>query len=584
MRTIRGREGLQGLATRRTAPYSLPIMTATTATTRLQELLKRPEPALVLGAHDALSAKLAQEAGFDAIWASGFGISATNAMPDANILTMSETLEAVRRMSAAVRIPVIADCDNGFGNAINVMRTVAEYEQAGVAGICIEDNIFPKRCSFYAGVQRELVPIDEHARKIQAAKAARQNTDFVIIARTEAFIAGWGKHEALCRAHAYAEAGADAILIHSKAATFDEELKDFAASWDRPCPLVSVPTTYADITAHDLATAGFQLVIFANQTLRAAVTGMRNALATLKQEGRPAAVDEQIVTLPEIYDLVGVPDLQANEKKFLVPGGHEVTAIIIAAGFEEDLLPLIEDRPKAMLEIKGKTILERQIQALNECGVKDIVVVRGYHKEQINLPNIRYYDNDRFRETGELASLFLAETEMTGRFLFLYSDILLDPSILEKLLKSQADISIVVDRAWNDHEPGQAEVRTKQPDLVVTHQPPKTGYRYLPTAEPTTLAQIGQHITQQAADGEFIGLAMFSASGAQVLRTTYQELQTISVARRFHEASSLETAAFTDMLRELINREHDIACVDIYKGWLEIDTFEDYRRAWAKIH
>ncbi len=584
MRTIRGREGLQGLATRRTAPYSLPIMTATTATTRLQELLKRPEPALVLGAHDALSAKLAQEAGFDAIWASGFGISATNAMPDANILTMSETLEAVRRMSAAVRIPVIADCDNGFGNAINVMRTVAEYEQAGVAGICIEDNIFPKRCSFYAGVQRELVPIDEHARKIQAAKAARQNTDFVIIARTEAFIAGWGKHEALCRAHAYAEAGADAILIHSKAATFDEELKDFAASWDRPCPLVSVPTTYADITAHDLATAGFQLVIFANQTLRAAVTGMRNALATLKQEGRPAAVDEQIVTLPEIYDLVGVPDLQANEKKFLVPGGHEVTAIIIAAGFEEDLLPLIEDRPKAMLEIKGKTILERQIQALNECGVKDIVVVRGYHKEQINLPNIRYYDNDRFRETGELASLFLAETEMTGRFLFLYSDILLDPSILEKLLKSQADISIVVDRAWNDHEPGQAEVRTKQPDLVVTHQPPKTGYRYLPTAEPTTLAQIGQHITQQDADGEFIGLAMFSASGAQVLRTTYQELQTISVARRFHEASSLETAAFTDMLRELINREHDIACVDIYKGWLEIDTFEDYRRAWAKIH
>ena len=555
-----------------------------TATTRLRELLKQPGPALVLGAHDALSARLAQEADFDAIWASGFGISAVNAVPDANILTMSETLEAVRRMSAAVSIPVIADCDNGFGNAINVIRTVAEYEHAGAAGICIEDNIFPKRCSFYAGVQRELVPIDEHARKIQAATATRQNADFVIIARTEAFIAGWGKQEALSRAHAYAEAGADAILIHSKAATFDEELRDFAASWDVPCPLVAVPTTYADITAQDLAAAGFQFVIFANQTLRAAVTGMRSALATLKQEGRPAAVDKQIVTLPEIYDLVGVPALQANEKKFLVPGGHEVTAIIIAAGFEEELLPLIEDRPKAMLEIKGKTILERQIQALNECGVKDVVVVRGYHKEQINLPNIRYYDNDRFRETGELSSLFLAETEMTGRFLFLYSDILLDPSILEKLLKSQAAISIVVDRAWNDHEPGQAEVRTKNPDLVVTHQPPKTGYRYLPTAEATTLTQIGQHIAPQAADGEFIGLAMFSASGARILRTTYQELQTARSARRFHEASTLETAAFTDMLQELIDHKHDIACVDIYKGWLEIDTFEDYRRAWAKIH
>ncbi len=574
-------EDLQGLATRRTAPYSLSTMTATA---RLQELLKQPGPALVLGAHDALSARLAQQAGFDAIWASGFGISATNALPDANILTMSETLEAVRRMSAAVSIPVIADCDNGFGNAINVMRTVTEYEQAGAAGLCIEDNIFPKRCSFYAGVQRELVPIDEHARKIQAATAARQNADFVIIARTEAFIAGWGKDEALRRARAYVEAGADAILIHSKAATFDEELRDFAASWDMPCPLVSVPTTYAEITAHDLAAAGFQFVIFANQTLRAAVTGMRSALATLKREGRPAAVDEQIVTLPEIYDLVGVPDLQANEKKFLVPGGHKVTAIIIAAGFEQDLLPLIEDRPKAMLEIKGKTILERQIQVLNECGVKDIVVVRGYHKEQINLPNIRYYDNDRFRETGELASLFLAEVEMTGRFLFLYSDILLDPSILEKLLKSPADISIVVDRAWNDHEPGPAEGRRKKPDLVVTHRPPETGYRYLPTAETTTLTQIGQHIAPQDADGEFIGLAMFSASGAQVLRTTYQALQTCNATQRFHEASSLETAAFTDMLQELIDRNHDIAGVDIYKGWLEIDTFEDYRRAWAKIH
>ena len=558
-------------------------MTAVPVTTQLQTLLKRSGPALILGAHDALSAKLAEEAGFDAIWASGFCISAVNALPDANILTMSETLDAVRRMSDAVNIPVLADCDNGFGNAINVMRTVAEYERAGAAGICIEDNIFPKRCSFYAGVQRELVSIEEHARKIQAAKAARRDPDFVIIARTEAFIAGWGKQEALSRAHAYADAGADAILIHSKASTFDEELKDFAASWDGACPLVSVPTTYASVTAQDLAAAGFQLVIFANQTLRAAVTAMRQALATLRREERPAAVDEQIVTLPEIYDLVGVPDLQANEKKFLVPGGHDVTAIIIAAGFEEGLLPLIEDRPKAMLEIKGKTLLERQIQALNECGVKDIVVVRGYQKEQIDLPNIRYYDNDRFRDTGELTSLFMADSEMSDRFLFLYSDILFDPSILEKLLKSRADISIVVDRAWNDHERTQKEQRTKKPDLVVTPQPPQTGYRYLPTAEAIPLARIGRQLPLDEADGEFVGMAMFSAAGAQTLCTVYQQAQTRDFPRGFHEAGSLETAAFTDILQELVDQQHEVACVDIYKGWLEIDTFEDYRRAWAKI-
>ncbi len=557
-------------------------MSHTPATTQLRTLLSRPQPALVLGAHDALSAKLAEEASFDAIWASGFGISAVSALPDANVLTMSETLDAVRRMSSAVTIPVIADCDNGFGNAINVMRTVTEYERAGVAGICIEDNIFPKRCSFYVGVRRELVPIEEHARKIQAAKAARTNPDFVVIARTEALIAGWGKHEALKRAYAYAEAGADAVLVHSKSSTFDE-LREFTAAWDSPCPLVCVPTTYADTTVTDLAAAGFKLVIFANQVLRAAVTAMRQALATLKEEGRPAAVDDHIVSLSEIYELVGVPDLQANERQFLVPGGHEVTAIIIAAGFEEQLLPLTADRPKAMLDIKGQTILERQIQALNDCGIKDVVVVRGYQKEQITLPNVRYYDNERFLETGELASLFLAESEMSGRFLFLYADIIFDPSILEKLLKSQADISIVVDRAWGDQPHPETADQVNLPDLVVTHQPPLKGYRFLPTLEETTLARIGQHLCADEADGEFIGLAMFSQAGAQVLRKTYQQLVQQAQHGQFHEAASLEKAAFTDILQELVDRNQSIACVDIYKGWLEVNSFEDYRRAWAEV-
>ena len=557
-------------------------MATPSMTEKLRALLQRSEPGLVLGAHDALSAKLAEEAGFDAIWASGFGISAVSALPDANILTMTETLDAVRRMSDAVGIPVIADCDNGFGNAINVIRTVAEYERAGVAGLCIEDNIFPKRCSFYAGVRRELVPVDEHSRKIQAAKAVQKDPNFVVIARTEALIAGWGKQEALKRAYAYAEAGADAVLVHSKSSTFDE-LREFTADWESPCPLVCVPTTYAETTATDLAAAGFKLVIFANQVLRAAVSAMRRALATLKEEGRPAAVDDQIATLPEIYELVGVPDLQANEQKFLVPGGHDVTAIIIAAGFEETLLPLIEDRPKAMLEIKGQTILERQISALNGCGVKDVVVVRGYRKEQINLSNVRYYDNDQFLDTGELVSLFLAEAEMSGPFLFLYSDIIFDPTIIEKLLKSPAAISIVIDRAWNDQPRSIEESQTNKPDLVVTNQPPQTGYRFLPMTESTNLARIGRNLSPQEADGEFVGLAMFSEAGAQLLRQTHREVCEQPQAGRWHESESLEKAAFTDILQELVNRDHQVACVDIYKGWLEIDTFEDYRRAWAKV-
>src|SRR2546427_238389 len=197
----------------------------------LLPLLSRGPLVLAAGAHDSLSAKLAEEAGFDAIWASGFGISAVQAVPDANILTLTETLEAVRHIVDAVHIPVVADCDNGYGNAINVMRTVGEFERAGAAGVCIEDNDFPKRCSFYAGVRRELVPVDEHARKIEAATAARRDPAFAVIARTEALIAGLGVDEALGRARAYAAAGADAVLVHSKARDF-RELASFAAACD----------------------------------------------------------------------------------------------------------------------------------------------------------------------------------------------------------------------------------------------------------------------------------------------------------------------------------------------------------------
>ncbi|MBI5854348.1 MAG: isocitrate lyase/PEP mutase family protein, partial [Nitrospirae bacterium] len=210
--------------------------------TKLRALLKKPGIIKAVGAHDALSAKLIERAGFDAIWASGFAISASlKCIPDASFIDSSEQLSVERNIAEAVSIPIIADCDTGYGNALNVKRTVNDRERAGVAAICIEDNVYPKRCSFYAGVRRELIPVEEHCGKIRAAKAAQTIPDFVVIARTEALIAGWGQEEALKRAEAYAQAGADAVLIHSKSPTFDE-LRTVAKSWSGRVPLVVVPT------------------------------------------------------------------------------------------------------------------------------------------------------------------------------------------------------------------------------------------------------------------------------------------------------------------------------------------------------
>src|SRR5712692_9997335 len=522
----------------------------------LRELMKRPGLVRTVGAHDALSAKMIERAGFDAIWASGFGISASlKCIPDGSFLTMTEQLAVTQNIVEAVAIPVIADCDTGFGNALNVMRTVQDYEKAGIAGICIEDNVFPKRCSFYAGVRRELVSADEHAGKVRAAKSAQASPDFLVIAR------------------------ADAVLIHSKSPTFDE-LRAVAARWSGRVPLVVVPTIFGAVTAEELERHGFKFVIFANQVIRTAIKAMHDTLDVLKKENRAEAVSDRMVTLQEGYDLVGVTKMEEDERKFLPVGTEKITAIIPAAGFEKQLLPLIQDKPKCLLDIKGKTILERQVAALNDVNIKDIVVIRGYQKDKIALPNLRYYDNDRYEETGELASIFCAEQELTGRCLLLYSDIIFETGILHKLLKSAADITIVVDLAWADQR--KLPRPHFKPVLVLLHNPPATGYRFVPPDGPSRLVKIGQHLDPERAHGEFIGLAMLSERGTDQFKSAYKSVAK-NPAAPFHETPSLAKASLTDMLQELVDRGHDVSCLTIYKGWMEVDTFEDYQQAWADL-
>ena len=242
----------------------------------LRAILRRPGLVPMVGAHDALSAKLIEAAGFPLVWSSSFAVSAAQrAVPDVNLLTMTENLEAALFIDEAVAVPVIADVDNGYGNVVNVVRTVREYERAGIAGICMEDNVFPKKCSLYPGMKRELPSVEEFAGKVRASVDTRQDPDFVVIARVEALIAGWGMKEALRRAHAYADAGADMVLMHSKSKTAAEIL-EFMRLWDRPTPVVVVPTLYPSVTFEELEQAGVKMVIWANHVLRGAVQGRRS--------------------------------------------------------------------------------------------------------------------------------------------------------------------------------------------------------------------------------------------------------------------------------------------------------------------
>ena len=286
--------------------------------TRLRAALVAAEPLVVVGAHDAMSASLIERAGFHAVWVSGFGVSTmTHAVPDMNLITMTEALAASVRIDDATTLPVIADCDNGFGGLLNVVRTVREYERAGISAICIEDNLFPKRNSLFAGeTLRELIPIAEQARRLREAKRAQETDDFVLIARVEALIAGHGIEAACQRADAYAEAGADAILIHSRDKSL-AQIRGFLDAWKeygRSVPLVAVPTLFPDFTAEELHLLGFQVVIWANQLMRASVQAMENTLEILRAARKVAAADGSIATVPHLFDLVETKQAIALEE------------------------------------------------------------------------------------------------------------------------------------------------------------------------------------------------------------------------------------------------------------------------------
>lgn len=282
----------------------------------IKPLLRSGHGLVAIGAHDGLSAKIGQNAGFDLIWGSGFEISASYGVADANILTMTEQLKQCSIIDQGVDIPVIADCDNGFGNAINAASAARQFGRAGIAGMCIEDNLFPKRCSFYTGVNRDLAPIDEHAGKIRACMDARVDEDFFVIARTEALIVGGTVNEALDRAGAYVEAGADAILVHSKLSVPDQ-LVEFAARWDSDIPLVSVPTTYDETSAEALHKIGYSIVIFANQGIRSAILAMERNLSLLRNSGRAADLREAMAPLTRVFELVDVNGLRDAEAAYL---------------------------------------------------------------------------------------------------------------------------------------------------------------------------------------------------------------------------------------------------------------------------
>lgn len=285
---------------------------------KARQFLSRPQVAVGVGAGDALCAKLIERAGFDFVWSSSLCVSASYAVPDANLISMSQYCEAARSMNEVVSIPIIADCDTGYGNANNLIYAVKKFEEAGIVGISIEDKKFPKDNSLLEGGRQDLAPIEEFVGKLKAAKDHQMHEEFIVIARVEALIAGWGQEEAMKRSLRYAEAGADCILIHSKAKQPDEIL-EFIRHWNQQAPLVLVPTNYPSLTLQEVEKLKkVKLFIYANQPLRASVKAQEALLQEMKRAGGIHTIDDMMVPVSHVFGLQGVPEMKEDEKKYLL--------------------------------------------------------------------------------------------------------------------------------------------------------------------------------------------------------------------------------------------------------------------------
>ena len=530
-------------------------------TTQLRRLLQSGTTGFIMEAHNGLSARIVEEAGFKGIWGSGLAISAQHAVRDNNELSWTQVVDTLEFMSDATRIPILLDGDTGYGDFNTMRRLVGKLEQRDIAGVCIEDKLFPKTNSFIRGEQQALEGIDTFCGKIKAGKDAQQHDDFCIVARVEAFIAGWGLDEALRRGEAYRKAGADGILIHSKLSRPDEVLQ-FAREWDNRCPLVIVPTTFYSTPTEIFRQHRISLVIWANHLIRSAIAAMQATARQVNASESLVDVEGQIASTQEIFRLQGADELLDAEKRYARSTRQDVSAIILAASRGQGLDDLTCARPKVMIPVAGKPVLRRLVDKFKAQGVNEITVVAGYHAEAIDAAGIRVVVNEDWAHSGELVSLVSALEFFGENTVLLYGDLLFRTYILNNLLEWDAPLLAVVDSSPLERVQGNTN------DLA-----------YCNAADDRAMYQQRVLLEQIATgfdwngkkpSGRWIGMLRVSGEGRQHLMSAIAVLQS---------DPGFPNMGLPDLINQLIAQGHAPQVQYISGHWMDINNLEDLQRA-----
>jgi phosphoenolpyruvate phosphomutase len=527
---------------------------------QLRQLLESPRLEFIMEAHNGISARIVEEAGFRGIWGSGLALSAQFGVRDNNEASWTQVVEMLEFMSDVTRIPILLDGDTGYGNFNNMRRLVMKLEQRDIAGVCIEDKLFPKTNSFINSEQQPLADIDEFCGKIKAGKDSQSDPDFRVVARVEALIAGWDLREALRRAEAYRAAGADAILIHSKLSRPDEILA-FAKEWAGRAPLVIVPTKYYSTPTEVFRQAGISLVIWANHLIRAAAEHMQVIARAIHDSETSVNIEDQIAPVNEIFRLQGADELQEAERRYFFSRQPRTQAVVLAATRGSELNGLTQARPKAMLPIGGKSLLRRLAEEFKKQGVNDITVVGGYRADSIDEKGINLVLNPDYEHTGELASLACALPHFSDDMVVLYGDLLFRGYILRDLLDREDDITVVVDSS------GGAPV-SGTPDYAFCSRPDDHSL----LGPDVNLLRVGNQpkTTLGEAHGRWIGMLRLRGQGRQWLTQALQELQS---------QEDFNRKGVPDLLNHLIAQGRPVRVLYIYGHWLDVNSLEDLERA-----
>ena len=523
-------------------------------TTLLKKLVQSPELSFLMEAHNGLSAKIVEEVGFEAIWASGLSISAALGVRDSNEASWTQTLEILEFMSDATSIPILLDGDTGYGNFNNIRRLIQKLEQRSIAGVCIEDKSFPKTNSFLDGRSQSLAEIDEFCGRISAGKDSQKDEDFVIVARTEALVAGWGLKEALKRAEAYRKAGADAILIHS-AQPLSDEVVAFKKEWGARLPVIIIPTKYFSTATGVFRQHGFSAIIWANHLMRSCITAMQKTARQIFTEQTLVNVEALIAPLSEVFRLQGVAELTTAEKRYL-PKNNSTRAVILATPRGADSR---DAQPSCMRHISGEPVLSHLADIYREAGIKEISVVRGCQKDAVNVDGLSYFDNDEAAFTSELYSLYLARQALEGTCIISYGNVLFKKHLLREMIDLAADFVVAVDATWRDSR------GTDRPAAYATCSEVNSRKSFY---NAITLVDISSEMEDSKIHGEWTGLLKVTDEGTRFLRWLLDDLA-------HQDMEMLKSVDMAALLRKIIQLGKEVRVIYTVGNWLDVGSADE---------